>query len=300
MANMRNVNLNLLLVFDALMREKNVSRAGDKIGLSQPGMSYSLKQLRNLFNDPLFLKTQQGMVPTDTAKHIYGHIKEALFIINEAIDYEYEFNPETADFNFRIGLSDYAAFILLPKVYKAISKLAPNVRLSIHNLNSPENAYLLEDDKIDLAISVYDKTPQKLECVELFREHFVCLYDNNVLGKKKITLKTFVQHPHLLIDFRADPPSSVTKALAKQSLVRQIAITIPYTTATGSIIQNSNLITVVPNQIAQSLSTQYNLATSTLPVKIPDSGVYLIWHKRYHNKPEQKWLREKIIRLWQP
>jgi DNA-binding transcriptional LysR family regulator len=298
MANIRNVNLNLLLVFDALMQEMHLSKAANKIGLSQPGMSYSLKQLRLLFNDPLFIRNNNQMIPSPKACAIYPLIQKALNHVCSAIDHERTFDPIDSSVDFKLGISDYISFVLLPDIFQSLSTLSNQMTLTTQNCTAPEKNDLLNQNALDFAIGVFDSTPKKFEFVELFKEKIVCLYDpNRIHTKNNLSLNDFTSNPHLLINFREDAPFTIQKALKKINMQRHVAMTISHVLPAGRIIANSNMIVALPERVADIMAPQYNLRTSPLPIDIQDFSVFLLWHKKNNFSAEHLWFKENILKL---
>lgn len=153
--NMAAVDLNLLIVFDALMQERNVTRAGQRVGLSQPATSAALSRLRHLFEDELLVKTASGMEPTPKALQLAETLRSPLLRIQSALTEQDQFVPETSDRIFRLGMSDYAELVLLPELMQQLSQQAPNVQIQVRATDRQEALMLLDEDHIDLAIDFY-------------------------------------------------------------------------------------------------------------------------------------------------
>lgn len=293
MANLRNTNLNLFLVFSALMREQHLTRAGESIGLSQPGMSYSLKQLRVLFNDELFIKNKQSMLPTSKAIAIYPDIQSSLHLLSKTIDSQHRFDPSASSAHFHIGLNDYAAMVFLSSLYRTQFAKAPNLGFTVHAISNPEKSGAFERGDIDLAVGVFDTLPKKLAYHELYREKIVMLYDpKHVTVKKKFSIKQFLASPHVLLDFRESPPLMIKHQLQRQGLKRKVAFTLPQITMVGRVIKNTNLISAVPLRVAKQIAKQDDLALAELPIQLQPFHVCLVWHKRNTTSPDNRWLRE--------
>jgi DNA-binding transcriptional LysR family regulator len=298
MANLRNTNLNLFLVFQALMKEQHLTRAGESIGLSQPGMSYSLKHLREIFNDPLFVKNNQSMIPTEKALLVFPDIQASLRLLSEAVDKHRIFDPATADTHFNLGLTDYATMVFLPELYKKVNAKAPSLEFTIHSVSTPEKSGALDKGEIDLAVGVFDNLPSRLEYHELYQEKIVMIYDpKRIKIKNKFTLKQFLDSPHVLLDFRESPPLTIKKHLQKKNLKRKVAFTLPQVLTIGRAIKNTNLIAAIPLTVAKRIAKQENLALADLPFKLPTFYVCLVWHKRKSQCIENKWLRDMFIEV---
>lgn len=298
MANIRNINLNLVLVFDALMQERNMTRAGEKIGLSQPGMSYSLNKLRHLCGDPLFTRSKGGMQPTKLANELYLPIKQGLDQISEGLMKQAKFEPNTDQTSFRIGMTDYSSALFLPKLSALMHKKAPLCQLNIMHSQRPLSGGQLIDDQVDLAICVLDQRPTTANSIVLYEEKIVMIYDPKYTSvKHKMNMNTFTKHPHLLVNFRESQPSTITRLLKQQNLHRHIRMTIPHVMQAGSIVKGSNMICAVPNKIAEALCREHKLATCECPIQIPSYYVCMVWHARYEQAKAHQWLRTEISKL---
>lgn len=297
MINLSKVNLNLLTIFDALMEERHLTKAGKKLHLSQPAVSYALKGLRELFDDKLFIKSAEGMIPTTKALALIVPIKNALLQIYNTINEEDKFEAKDSTLTFKLGLSDYASFVFLPKIRKLLEQEAPSVMLEVLHLDKPETSRLLDKGDIDIAIGVFDKSPTRLEHELLYNETIVCVADqNNQLLKKGMTLKIFTTLPHLLIAFREDPPFVIQKTLAAKGISRTVAMTIPHVMTAGYILQGSNLIAAMPLKVANAIATNLGLKIYDLPFKIQPFPVYALWHKQNASNKSHCWLRALICR----
>jgi DNA-binding transcriptional LysR family regulator len=196
--NISKIDLNLLIYLDVLLREKNVTRAAGQLNITQPAMSNGLKRLRTLFNDPILVRTSDGMVPTERARALAPAIRKILLELEEALQGEEEFNELNSQRVFRLMASDYAASTLLPKLLKRINQIAPNVTIDIMT-PSDVNFHDVEAGKIDMAINRFDELPQSFHQKTIWRDSFSCLLsaDNPVV--EKFNLNTYLSAKHVWV-----------------------------------------------------------------------------------------------------
>lgn len=199
--NLAAVDLNLLVVFDALMSERHVTRAAEKIGLSQPATSNALSRLRSLFEDELLVRTATGMEPTPKAMSLAAPIRQILLQIQSSLEPEKPFVPEESNRIFTIGTSDYIEFILFSKLMGKLEMVAPKVKIRVRSLSDIKSTYrMLDADEIDLAIGYFPECPSWQQAKVLFEEKFVgvCRANNPKLSDT-VTLENFLSVTHLLI-----------------------------------------------------------------------------------------------------
>jgi DNA-binding transcriptional LysR family regulator len=290
--NMAGVDLNLLLVFDALMQERHVTRAGQRIGLSQPATSAALARLRHLFDDPLLIKTSRGMQPTPKAIELTAKLRAALVQIQSALTEQESFLPETSDRVFRLGMSDYAEFVLLPNLMQQLLRQAPQIQVQILATDRQEALRLLDEDRIDLAIGFYPHQSPWHQSQELFAEQFVCVCrQEHPVVKTSLTLKTYLQASHLLVSLREDRTGRIDQLLAEQNLQRHIALSIPHFLLSGFILVHTDLLAALPARLAHFWMEFLPLKVLPLPLPVSGFSLSMLWHARNQNEPGHRWLR---------
>jgi len=289
-------NLNLLVVFDILMREQNLTKTGQVLSLSQPAISHALKGLREMFNDDLFVKSSGGMRPTDHAIRLIEPVRQALAKIETVLNIEDNFDPEVSNRVFQLGLSDYATFMFLPPVVARLARESPNVSIDVQHINKPEKSHMLDNGDIEMSIALFESPPKSLEYQELFNEKLVCIADkNNKDLEDGLTLEKFVALPHLLISSSEEPAITVQKALANLGLKRHVALKVRHVVPAGYVVKNSSLIAVLPERLALFLEKMIDVKIHPIPLEIETQKVMLVWHKRNDHDAGLKWLREHVI-----
>lgn len=291
--NIRSIDLNLLVVLKALLEEKHVTRAAERIGLSQPATSRALARLRQLLNDPLLVRSQSGLILTTRASELYQHLETIFGEIKQVISPPVS-DPADMQGDIVLATRDYEMAAILPRVINTISKKAPQLTLTVMPLLG-DNLDLLDRQKVDFVISATDSQAASLYRTTLYEEDFVCLLSSeNPVIKKKLTLKNYLAMKHCLVSITGYGPGLVDTILAKEKLKRNVTIRIPYFLAAASIVAESDLIVTLPRHLAEMLSRQENLIMLEPPIKMPSFPIYLYWHIRNHNNAQHRWLREII------
>jgi DNA-binding transcriptional LysR family regulator len=293
--NLAGIDLNLLVVFDALMVERQVTRAGERIGLSQPATSNALARLRNLTKDELFIITSGGLQPTPVAVSLARQIQPALNQIQAALSSAQPFDPKTSDLIFNIGMSDYVELVLLPEILERIETAAPHIKIQIKSGDRQHQMALLDRGEIDLLCGLIpDRIPWH-ERQLLFREQFVCLCrsDRQFIGDT-ISLEEYVNASHLLVSVQEDMMGRVDYILSKQNLSRHIALSIPHFMVAPSILARTNLIATLPARVANEFTSNLNLKVLPCPIPLKGFAVYMRWHQSNQNNATHIWLRTLI------
>jgi DNA-binding transcriptional LysR family regulator len=291
--NISKINLNLLVALDALLSEKNVTQAGKKIFITQSAMSSALAQLRQLFNDPLLIREGRVMKPTLKALALAPQIHEILQKIRLTVTPN-DFDPKTANHTFRIGMSDYVEYVLLPKLLPLLDKYAPNIRLKIFHMNNLDKKEFFDEFQLDLAIGViFNKAPESLSTELLFTDKSVCVADaNNPLMKNKFTLKKYLEAKHMVILLPEEPyRSCIDKTLDKLGYKRNSVISIPHMIPGLFALVNTSLIVTTTTLIAHPIAKSLKLAVQKPPFKTEPLEVMQAWSKQLENSPSHIWLR---------
>lgn len=293
------INLNLLVAFDVLFQEKHVTRAGEKLFITQSAMSNLLKQLRELFNDELFVRGQRSrMLPTARAIELAPHITEALEKIGSIFHTEH-FNPKEAKIIFTIGMSDYAEFVVLPPLVRFLTQQAPNIEIVIKALNFIPNENDFEKDDLDLAIGLYPKKPQKLLAETLFHEQSILVgWKNNPLMRKPLTGKQYAQAEHLVILYYQSREDLLSERFIKKlGYTRKAVVTAPDTVAAIYSLVNTNLICTVLKRVYEKVAKHLPLTAQPIPFSYDPFPVEMVWHTKHKNNPAHVWLRKSLLDL---
>jgi DNA-binding transcriptional LysR family regulator len=295
--NFHGIDLNLLVAFDALMSERNVTRAATQVGVSQPAMSAALSRLRKLFGDPLFLRSAGGLLPTARARDLSEPIAQALRQIESTLVKKPQFEPGKASLTFKLGLSDYPAFVLLPSLLQTLAKNAPGVSLNVHAFNDRDHAVdLLDAGAIDAAIGVPPTHADgRILALPVLRDEFVTIVANDhPAARRGMSMKSYLELPHVLVSPEGELYGVVDQALAQQGKERKLALTLPQMFAVPTIVARTGMTATVMKRVALHSPVGRRLVLFPPPVALPEVVFDLIWHRRNDPHPAQIWFRGLI------
>lgn len=289
------MDLNLLVAFDAFMREGNVTRAGRRLGLSQSSASGVLARLRTLFDDPLFVRTRGGIEPTCMAEELIGPIRDGLAQLQGALNYKREFDPRASTRSFRLAMSDSASLILLPKLIGFMQLNAPEASLRVTRLTDHRVEQVLERDA-ELAVGVIGRVPAGIRRATVLEERTVCMVRRgNPLATSRLTAKRFAAATHMLVSPRGKDRGRMDGILDKQGLSRLVEIVVPDWTVAATILAKTDYLLTVSEAIASALAPAHDLITLALPKSLrATSPLACAWHGRLSNDSGHQWLREAV------
>ncbi|MBL4720035.1 MAG: LysR family transcriptional regulator [Alphaproteobacteria bacterium] len=294
--NLRRIDLNLLVAFDALMQTRHVSRAAAHLGIGQPGMSAALGRLRQLFDDPLLVRRGAEMIPTDRALALQPDIRKLLRGVEEIIAPPEDFSPETSERVFRLRLSDLLSVLLLPALMSNRTQTAPHIRYDIAHLSPIATVDAMERDSVELAVSTGLDCPKSILKYPLFEDSVVCVARADMALAPLIqNAESFAGLPQIRVSQSPIDDRFADRQLEAQDLSRNIVLTVPHWLAAPEILATSDLVAVMPASIAQKLSAHHALQTCALPFLETTFQWSLYWHMRYDNDPGHRWLRQTII-----
>ncbi len=286
-------DLNLLVVFEAVLRERNVTRAGERLGLSQPAMSHALNRLRWMLKDQLFIRTPEGMMPTHRAEQLAQPVRRALGELETALEPE-DFIPTEAKRGFTIAVNNYAAVVLAGPITADCATLAPNVHLSLRPSGTLNLADLLDRGELDIAIAMLDPPADRFASQVLVEDRFVAVMRRgHPAAQGKLDTKRFAALPHLVISSSGEDLRFIDVALAAEGCVRNIALEAPYLSA-GTILVQSDMVAVLGRQMAQGFRRAYAIELRDLPCESPPLRSVMLWHRRFDGQAAHRWLREMI------
>ena len=304
--NLERVDLNLLIYLDILLQEKNVTRAAEQLGVTQPAMSNILRRLRTLFNDPLLIRSSEGMTPTERALELQPRIRSALAELSVILEPRSEFRPFTAKRVFRIMTSDYAEATLVPRLIKALRAEAPHVVLDF--LTPSDVSYRdMEQGKVDLAINRFNDIPQSFHQILVWRDRFSCVLNTRHPAAAHLNLKAYLDAQHIWVSktgmgigvgMSPDKQGGlgwIDQALERIGQRRNISVFTRHYQIPALLAQNVDLIATLPSRIAQLQMYNDQLLIKDPPFYIPEFELKMAWCPLLHHHPAHRWLRQLIL-----
>ncbi len=306
--NLQRVDLNLLVHLDVLLREKNVTKAAEQLGITQPAMSNILRRLRKLFDDPLLVRSSKGMTPTERALELQPSVREILADLTQILEPRTEFRPYSTKRVFRIMTSDYAEATLVPRLVKALRSEAPNVVLDF--LTPSDVSYRdMEQGRVDLAINRFNEIPQSFHQVLLWRDTFSCLLSVDSPFLYKFNLKKYLEAQHVWVSktgmgvgFGVNPDKSgglgsIDQALQRLGKKRKISVFTRHYQMPAMLIANKDLIATLPSRVAKMQANNDSIVVKEPPFFIPEFELTMAWSPLLQHHPAHRWLRQLIAHV---
>lgn len=290
----RDLDLNLLKTLDALLDERSVTRAADRLSLTQPAVSGMLHRLRESFGDPLFVRAQRGIVPTLRAEQLAIPIKQMLADV-EALLQPQGFDPLIASLTLNLASTDYALRAVVVPFLRALREEAPNIRIAVQPLNDQQLASQMDRGDIDLALTTPETTPTGLHAAPLFDERYVCLMrtDHPDARNGAISLDHFCALDHVLVSPSGGGFRGVTDiALERIGRARRVISSVTSFLILPELLMQSDLIAVVPRRLVRH---ETGLRMMEPPLEIPGFSKTLVWHERTHRNAGHQWVRSLLL-----
>jgi LysR family nod box-dependent transcriptional activator len=297
--NLAGVDLNLLVSLDALIAERSVTRAADRLGLSQPGMSNALARLRKLFGDPLLVREGLTLVPTPRAESLREPIQQALSLIQHALDDRPGFDPACDQATFTVSCSDYSLLMLIGPLVRRLAAEAPGLTIQVLP-RAPDAVRLLRDGETDLVIEPAEIMPDAgLPSLRLFADRWLCcVWEGNAEVGDRMTMETYLRLGHLVYSgVRGHPISLVDTELAAAKVPRRIEFTVESFLLAPFLLQGTDLVTVVPERAAGHLRRTAAVRFLEPPLHLPSITEMLWWNPRHTLDPAHAWLRARIAEI---
>lgn len=303
--NLSQVDLNLLKNLDVLLREQNVSRAAEQMGITQPAMSNSLRRLRDLFGDPLLIRTAGGMTATEKGRELQPLVRQLLAQAETLLAGDEKFQPTASRRVFRIMTSDYAEATLVPHLIRRLRAEAPNVVLDF--LTPSDVSYTdMEQGHVDMAINRFNEIPKSFHQVTLWRDSFSCLLNRHNLIAQNFTLETYLAAQHIWVSktgfgvgFGMNPEKLgglgwIDQALQQLGRSRKISIFTRHYQMPALLAMNNDLIATLPTRVARMQAENPALVIKTPPFAIPEFELKMAWSPLLHHNAAHRWLRRLL------
>lgn len=293
MVNLRRLDLNLLVTLDALLAEHNVTRAAERLHLSQPSVSVHLARLREALGDPLLLPGPRGMRPTARAEALREPLRQALEALQRAVSPTSPFDPSKADHTWRAAATDYGASTILLPALRGLRTTAPGTQLAILDMVPAHIARQAERGEIDLAFHTSEGAPSTLRRRTLFRERYVLAgRAGHPRLKRKPTLAQFCKLEHVIVSPDGGGFFGVTdQALAEVGLSRRVVLSVPHFLFVMSALAGTELVAMVPARLVRDHPA---LQVVEPPIEVPGFEMAMLWHERVHRDPAHQWLRDHV------
>jgi DNA-binding transcriptional LysR family regulator len=293
--NLRSLDLNLLLVFDAIYGERSISKAASKLHLSQPTVSNALARLRVRLDDPLFERSAQGMVPTPRARKLAEPIRQALNTLERGLRDDDGFDFAQSGREFVIAVEDYGESVILPGFIRWLADTAPGIRIRIRSEVPAQLKVELREGTVDLALDYFalPDTAYRSHCVLTESLMTLARRDHPLLGER-LTLEQYLAAPHVVLAAPANARPMIDLALAKRGLQRRIAVSVPHFISMPLMVQASDMIGTLPRRMATLYADSFRLRAHAVPLRTPQFPVYLIWHEALESDPGHQWFRTHL------
>ncbi|MFC3031422.1 LysR family transcriptional regulator [Pseudoalteromonas fenneropenaei] len=296
---MRQQDLNLLMVFDAIMTEGAITRAATRLAMTQPAVSNALSRMRVAWKDELFVKDGRGIQPTAFAQDLWRQIRDPLRQLEEAVD-PGQFDPTTAKRTFRVVTSDVMVNIAWGALRQHIEQFAPNINIHAIPNTIVNNQSALNDAEVDIVLGGQMAVSNVIRTEFLFSPRYVCVMrPEHPLAKKALSLEDFIAAEHLLVSMSGDTTGITDTSLLKIGLSRRVAMSVNHFSAVAPLLKSSDLICVVPSMAIEREIFNGELAVYETPIEMPPTQLGMLWHKRQDNDQGLIWLRNllgKVIR----
>lgn len=294
MNDLRHADINLLVVFETVMRERNVTRAGEKLFLCQTTISSSLGRLRSMFNDPLFIRSGRVMEPTARAEEIHARLAPALDGIAVALSSTQHFDPYTSDTTFHVGLADDVEYALLPQLMRHVRHEAPHITLIVHRVDQRKLSQLLTNGEISLGVSTTLELPASAHCKSLRPMRPMLLRADAAAGP--IDLDEFCQRPHVVVSSLGGAIDYVDHALSLFGRQRRVVLTVTQCSTLSAFLAGSDLLAIVPDYVAAAMQGVDGLRAECAPLPLPVPELSMAWRGVTHNDSSESWLRSFFSR----
>ncbi len=296
---LKDIDLNQLVLFQQLMLQGSVSKVADHLGLTQPAVSNTLAKLRRQFGDDLFVRTPKGMLPTPFAEQLAAPIGQALSLIHSGLNPQRSFNAASVQRSVTIGMTDIGEIIFLPALVEYLLREAPGISLSTVRTTAANLREDMESGKVDLAIGPLPQLKAGFFQRRLFSQRYVCLFKKgHALDRPRLTLAGFKAAQHLVIVSAGTGHGKVDDSIRRAGIERKVRLTIPHYVSVGSLLGQSDMVATVTERLAQSLVEPFDLTYRPLPIALPEIAINLFWHAKVHRSPAHQWLRAAVIDLF--
>jgi LysR family transcriptional regulator, mexEF-oprN operon transcriptional activator len=297
-ADLRRIDLNLALVFFVIHQEGSVTKAAERLYLTQPAISASLAKLRELTGNDLFVRQGRHLVPTPQADRLAQALATGLSGLQSGLLEREGFVPKSATRTFRLGLLDDLEIGVMPGLVSQLRAKAPGVRVSVRTCDFRNAAAQFQEDQIDVAAGVFDTLPTSLKRQTLLQTSFRCLYDPTQLKiGRSLPMQRWLELDHVLVSFSGDFHGLFEEKFARKGLRRNIVVATPRFAAVPYMLKGSQLICTLPEYLAYRFAKSFGLATVAAPYAASTFDVELVWPQRLDAEPDHRWFRDVLSKM---
>ena len=294
---LRRIDLNLLVILDALLEERHVSRAAERLAMTQPAVSHALNRLRELLGDPLLVRSGNQMQLTRRAFELAGPLREVLGGVRRLVLGD-AFDPASAELELRLGMSDYGAWVVLPGLLPVLRREAPGVHLEVRQASRLDMAEQVASGELDGALGVFPLLPEGLRVQRLFEERFVCLCSSQTLGTSaRLNLDDYLAAPHLRVALQQSPAEEIDSHLERLGRRRQVAATVPHFSVAPSLLAGTDMVLTIAARMLPDDLDRFGLASFEPPLKLAPFDFVQIWSDASDDDPARRWLRGKLAEV---
>jgi DNA-binding transcriptional LysR family regulator len=300
MSSLRTFDLNLLVAFDVLMRELNVTRAAEQMFVTQSAMSHILHRLRQQLDDPLLVKTPTGMKPTQRALALIEPVRSLLADMEQLVQPPIEFEAITSQRHFALAATDYIEFLLMPQLSELIEQTAPGIDIHVKRTEASFPVAQLENGSLDVVLGFVSvlNPPAHLRCQTLFGDQMVCVVrKNHPVIQREPSLEEYVAVPHMLISWKGTPVGIIDQYLVELGQERRIKLIVPNFLSAPLIVAQTDMILSLPYKLAKRFTNFVPLEIYPVPIELPTYDLVMIWHPLWDKDPAHLWLRDKITEI---
>lgn len=297
--NFKSFDFNLLKVLDVLITERNVTRAGEQLGRSQPAISNALRRLRILLNDDLLVRGANGMVLTPRAEALRQPLREALTSLEGGLFEEVAFDPAVAAGVYRVSMPDRLTLAVVPPLLDRLQRQAPNIALQVLTADRQQALELLDEDRIDLALGWLDEKPQHLTAEFLLDEDLYCVFrGGHPILKSKFNMKSVLSYPHLVVSATGRRIAIFDELLSRHKLKRHALVAVSNFSAVPHMLARSDMIGVFTKLASEVFEKTFGLVKRQVPLDVGKIATNMVWHVRSNKDNKHVWLREQIKEVY--
>jgi len=293
---LREIDLNLLLVFHEVFRERQISAAAKRLKVTQSAVSNALARLRRATSDELFVRTSEGMQPTPYAEQMAEPVAAALTQLEQALRPDQSFDPSSTRRRFTIAMTDVGETYFMPRLIAVCAGLAPRVDIASVRAGMIDLRTEMEAGRVDLAIGAFEDAPTVLYQRRLFRQTYVSMFRaEHPLAEGALTMKRLAGARHLIVTAMESPYDGINEALDNAGIALDASFRVPHFAAVPYILSTTDLVATVPQKLAERAAGPFQLQYVKSPLRLPPLQTNMFWHRRYNRDEGIQWLRELVV-----